>query len=182
MSLYGDLPQAKDDGAGTSKGWAAAVNKLQPRKPSGVLAPPPHVLRAAAAGGRGPGPAGRALPAPAGRGAGRGRGALGLSSSGRGSADAVGPSGAAAAGPSTPVAAPVVSSASFFSVNGEALTDEYDPSRPNDYEDILRERDRKRKEAEEEADRVKRQREAELVGFLGGVVNAAEGSSALVVD
>jgi hypothetical protein len=41
MSLYGDLPSAKDDDAG-AKGWVASAKKLQPtwKKPSSVLAPP----------------------------------------------------------------------------------------------------------------------------------------------
>jgi len=166
MSLYGDLPQAKDDGSSGSKGWASAASKLQPqaRKAAGVLAPPPSLLRA---GGRGPGPAGRTLP---GRGAGRGGGGAG----GRGGA-APSPHSAAAAAAAvggggvvgeaaTASGGPIVVPAlTFFSTHGEAIGDEYDPLRPNDYEDVLRDRDRKRKEAEEEAERVKRQREAEMV-------------------
>lgn len=168
MSLYGDLPQAKDDAAGPNKGWASSASKLQPslRKPSGILAPPPSLLRA---GGRGPGPAGRTLPSPAGRGTGGGRGsgpspvavaspagaAAPSSSSGNDTGDTSGASGG-------PI---VVSALTFFSTHGEPIDDEYDPSRPNDYEDVLRERERKRREAEEEAERVKRQREAEMVSL-----------------
>lgn len=48
-------------------------------------------------------------------------------------------------------------------MNGEPLKDEYDPSRPNDYEEISKERERRRKEAEEEAERQARLREAEQV-------------------
>jgi len=57
----------------------------------------------------------------------------------------------------------VVSSLTFFSVNGEPIKDEYDPSRPNDYEAVREERERKRKEAEEEAERQAKLREIEQV-------------------
>jgi hypothetical protein len=70
----------------------------------------------------------------------------------------------------------VVSALSFFSTHGEPIADEYDPSRPNDYEDVLRERERKRRDAEEEAERVKRQREAELVGATGPDCSAVAGA------
>jgi hypothetical protein len=166
MSLYGDLPQAKDSGgAGGGAGnlnpnWAGSAKKLQPtlRKPS--LAPP-AVLRT----GRG---AGRAGPVPLGRGAGRGPpparqhdaeagvfppGAPASGSllatitaqpvqhplplaPGAGSSSPVGklPAGAGAA---AAVAAGPISS-NLFAVDGHALEDEYDPAKPNDYEEIVR--------------------------------------------
>ncbi|GFH14581.1 uncharacterized protein HaLaN_10666 [Haematococcus lacustris] len=104
--LYGDLPQAKN--SNSDAGAWSAVPKLQPqlRKPA-VLTPPPSVLRAAA-----------------GRGAGRG--------GGRGGPGPVAPAAAVAApeapAPTQPSVAP--SSGIFPSVN-----DEYDPMRPNDYEE-----------------------------------------------
>lgn len=235
MSLYGDLPQAKDDAVAGSKSWTAANAKMQPpgvRKPG--LAPPAALLRAGVGGGRGPGPAGRVLPAPS---AGRGRG-RGSTSAGTPAENGIGGSGACAGpsvvdgssggdggGGSGPI---VVSALSFFSTHGEPIQvgtgptskrtpechavtrlvrlvaagptglppdglarhpqrrtrgpgslttdsprlspppqDEYDPARPNDYEDVLRERDRKRREAEEEAERVKRAREADMVRGCG---------------
>jgi hypothetical protein len=58
------------------------------------------------------------------------------------------------------------SSFSFLkALNGEPLKDEYDPSKPNDYEDIMKEREKRKKAAEEEAERAARLREAEQVGW-----------------
>eukprot|EP00879_Flechtneria_rotunda_P014992 GHRR01015666.1.p1 GENE.GHRR01015666.1~~GHRR01015666.1.p1 ORF type:complete len:276 (+),score=95.46 GHRR01015666.1:88-915(+) len=148
MSLYGDLPQAKDEDSG-SKGWAAASKKLQPtfRKPSSLLAPP-SVLRG------GPGRGSARTPTSAGRGAGRTPTSV---------TNNVLP---ASAGPfvgsnSNPMPAAVHSAFSFFTVNGQPLQDEYDPSRPNDYEEIVKQREKRKKEAEEEAERLARLREIE---------------------
>ena len=63
-----------------------------------------------------------------------------------------------------------MSALSFFSTHGEPIEDEYDPSRPNDYEDVIRERERKRREAEEEAERVKKQRDVEMVRRRGDML------------
>jgi splicing factor 45 len=63
-----------------------------------------------------------------------------------------------------PAPAAVHSAFSFFtSVNGAPLKDEYDPSKPNDYEEIVKERERKKQQAEEEAERLARMREIEQV-------------------
>lgn len=150
MSLYGDLPTAKD-GAETGTSWSSAAAKLQPafRKPASVLGPPPSILRGGrGAAGRGPGPP------PAGRGAGRGPPPSSIH--GQISDTSAGP----LLGEGGPI---VVSSLTFFSVNGEPIKDEYDPSRPNDYEAVREERERKRKEAEEEAERQAKLREIEQV-------------------
>lgn len=61
MSLYGDLPQAKNstnDAGGAGTGWSALDSKLMPppslKKPAvPAYKPPPSVLRAAAAAGTG---------------------------------------------------------------------------------------------------------------------------------
>jgi hypothetical protein len=58
-----------------------------------------------------------------------------------------------------------VSSLSFFSVDGEPIKDEYDPSKPNDYEAIREQREKKRRDAEEEAERQAKLREIEQVGY-----------------
>lgn len=47
--------------------------------------------------------------------------------------------------------------------NGEPLREEYDPSRPNDFEEIMKQREKRKREAEEEAERAARLREAEQV-------------------
>lgn len=46
-------------------------------------------------------------------------------------------------------------------MNGDPLKDEYDPSKPNDYEEIMLQREQRKKAAEEEAERAARLREAE---------------------
>lgn len=59
---------------------------------------------------------------------------------------------------------PAHSSFSFLkAANGEPLQDEYDPAKPNDYEDIMKERERRQRAAEEEAEKAARQRELDLV-------------------
>jgi hypothetical protein len=52
-------------------------------------------------------------------------------------------------------------------VNGEQLQDEYDPSKPNDFEEILKQRQKKQREAEEEAERLARMREIQQVRLWG---------------
>jgi hypothetical protein len=52
-------------------------------------------------------------------------------------------------------------------VNGEQLQDEYDPSKPNDFEEILKQRQKKQREAEEEAERLARMREIQQVWCCG---------------
>lgn len=137
MSLYGDLPQAKNAAGPASDPAWVNVSKLQPpqRKPVTTLfAPPPSVLRAGK-GGRTP------LP---GRGPGRPTQPQNNNEGDKGLA----------------LAAPVVSAHSIFSANG-AIEDEYDPLLPNDYDEVMRERERKRKEAEAEAERQAQLREME---------------------
>jgi hypothetical protein len=51
-------------------------------------------------------------------------------------------------------------------VSGEQLQDEYDPSKPNDFEEMLKQRQKKQREAEEEAERLARMREIQQVGLL----------------
>lgn len=161
MSLYGDLPQAKDEDA-ASKGWASASKKLQPTfrpKQAGVssssslLAVPPSV-RAGGAGRTG----GRSGSSDGGRGGGRGPPpVVHVSATAGGSFNA-----APAAVMPGPHASTQHSSFSFLkAVNGEPLKDEYDPSKPNDYEEIMREREKRKQAAEEEAERAARLREAE---------------------
>jgi hypothetical protein len=65
-------------------------------------------------------------------------------------------------------------------LNGEPLADEYDPSKPNDFEDIMKQRERRKKEAEEEAERAARLREAEQVGFGHMAISSAVPARALV--
>jgi hypothetical protein len=124
MSLYGDLPQARNASASSSDAPSWATNKPQPsfRKPT-LLAPPSALLRA-------------------GRGAGRG-----AATPGRGP-------------PRTDVSLPPTSASAFniFSVAGP-MQDEYDPTRPNDYEDIIREREQRKQEAQQEEERQARKRE-----------------------
>lgn len=54
-----------------------------------------------------------------------------------------------------------LAAASFLSVDGKPLRDEYDPARPNDYAAIRRQREEARKEAEREAERQEAMRRAE---------------------
>jgi hypothetical protein len=62
------------------------------------------------------------------------------------------------------------SSFSFLkALDGEPLKSEYDPSKPNDYEELMQERERRKQEAEEEAERAARLREAEQVRVLSCV-------------
>lgn len=121
--LYGDLPDAIKTGSEATK-WGAMPN-LQPQarpkqeapkpKPAApVLAPPPALLRAGRGGGRTPGAGGR------------GGGRVISSSIAADGADAG--QGAAAAG-TGPVQQ---SSISIFA----SVKDEYDPLKPNDYEEV----------------------------------------------
>lgn len=165
MSLYGDLPQAKDEDA-ASKGWAGSSKKLQPTfRPkqaggsSSLLGVPPSV-RAGGAGRTG----GRIGSSDGGRGGGRGPPPVAnVSASAMGSG--IGP------GPVMPGGAAHSQHSSFSflkALNGDPLKDEYDPSKPNDYEDIMKEREKRKKAAEEEAERAARLREAEQVRWCAG--------------
>lgn len=165
MSLYGDLPQAKDEDA-ASKGWAGSSKKLQPTfRPkqaggsSSLLGVPPSV-RAGGAGRTG----GRISSSDGGRGGGRGPPpVVNVSASAMGSG--IGP------GPVMPGGAAHSQHSSFSflkALNGDPLKDEYDPSKPNDYEDIMKEREKRKKAAEEEAERAARLREAEQVRWCAG--------------
>eukprot|EP00798_Chlamydomonas_sp_ICE-L_P030085 gene30085-35046_t len=120
MSLFGDLPQAKDETGGEPKkqmSWSSS-SLMQPviRKPGSQLGPPPSVLMRGS--GRGQGPSGRGGIA---GGRGLGRGSIEQSASG----DAAGPTSSA-------IPTSVSASSIFGSVN-----EEYDPARPNDYEEDL---------------------------------------------
>ncbi|KAG2432124.1 hypothetical protein HXX76_009050 [Chlamydomonas incerta] len=186
MSLYGDLPQAKNstsDAAGA--GWPdpklLAPSSL--KKPGAMAAPafkpPPSVLRAAAAGGAsGPGRGGPARGIPiTGRTGGRGPpntlvvdgpGAAGAGADGSRSAATPGggPAGASASAQGAAAAGPGPSglgggSSIFARHDGRPIEDEYDPMRPNDYEEVIAARERARKAAEAEAERLAKQKEAE---------------------
>lgn len=162
MSLYGDLPQAKDEDAASKGSWASVAKKLQPSfrpkqaggsSSSSVLAVPPSLRPGGRTGGR-------TGVADGGRGGGRGPPPV-VHVSASPVAAAVGPG---------PVVLPGVhasaqhSSFSFLkAMNGEPLKDEYDPSKPNDYEELMRQREQRKKAAEEEAERAARLREAEQV-------------------
>lgn len=165
MSLYGDLPQAKDEDA-ASKGWASSSKKLQPTfRPkqaggtgsSSLLAVPTSV-RAGGAGRTG----GRSGSSDGGRGGGRGPPPVVHVSASAGGF-------AAGPGPVMPGAHASAQHSSFSflkALNGEPLKNEYDPSKPNDYEELMRDRERRKREAEEEAERAARLREAEQVRLL----------------
>lgn len=179
MSLYGDLPQAKDEDA-ASKGWASSssIKKLQPsfrpkQAGSSTLLGVPASLRGGGAGGR---TGGRSGSSDGGRGGGRGPPPVVHVSAA---------SGASSMGPGPVMASAAAAQHSSFSflkaVNGEPLRDEYDPSKPNDFEDIMREREKRKKAAEEEAERAARLREAEQVGASRAVV-AAVGLAALLLS
>ena len=152
--LYGDLPQAKDEDKKAAGSWAGS-GLMAPAKRTAAMAPPPSVLRAA--GGRGRGREGPPPVAP-GRGAGSG---------GRGPSPAAAAAGgtpkaaavAAAAADTTPVlasaavaaqqassaAAAILAAATGGMSLGQDLKEEYDPVRPNDYEQVRKERERLRK-------------------------------------
>lgn len=126
MGLYGDLPQAKGSAAQEDN---AALTKQNSWTPSN-LAPParkPSVFGAPPAVLR----AGRGKPTSATQ----RQSAVRRESGDHTSTSAPTPTGAAQ---------------SFFSVN---VQDEYDPARPNDYEEIRRTRERQRVDAEREAER-----------------------------
>ncbi|WIA42186.1 hypothetical protein OEZ86_009449 [Tetradesmus obliquus] len=156
MSLYGDLPSAKDDDAGDVKpikGWVASAQKLQPswKKPGSVLAPP-SVTR----GGRGP--AGGRTPTAAGRGGGRGPPPASLPAA----ANIVNIHASPAGQQHHHQQQQRGSAFSFFTAaNGQALQDEYDPAKPNDFEELIKQRQRQQREAEEEAERLARLREVQ---------------------
>lgn len=137
--LYGDLPSAKDDDKKTGGSWAGSGHLAPTKRPAG-LGPPPSVLRATA-GGRG---RGREGPPPVAAGRGRGPGPV------------------VVAGDTAPVlvsASPVLAaSAAMPSIHdqggaaaaagaslGQDLHEEYDPARPNDYEQVRKERERQRR-------------------------------------
>ena len=124
MSLYGDLPQARNASSADTPTWAA--NKPQPvfRKQN-VLAPPAALLRAGRGGGRGAATPGRGPP--------------------RTTSD-------------VSLLPTPTSSFNIFSQAGP-IQDEYDPMRPNDYEDIIREREKRKQEAQLEEERQARKRE-----------------------
>lgn len=157
MSLYGDLPTAKDEDAKTS-GWAA--KKLQPafRKPGTIIAPPSVARGGGRAGGRTPGAAGR----------GGGRGPPPATH-----IVAQSHAGSFKGSNSNTAVQSIHAAFSFFTVDGQPLKHEYDPSKPNDYEDIVKDRERKKREADEEAERLAAMREVEQVCcVLSAVVTA----------
>ncbi|GIL42508.1 hypothetical protein Vafri_463 [Volvox africanus] len=194
MSLYGDLPQAKNssiDAGGVASGWSALDSKLMPppslKKPAvPAFKPPPSVLRAAAQAGTGSGP-GRGGPARGipitGRSGGRGPppiiadgtstgpvastadgastpGSRGTTPGGFTAAAAVTVAGTVSS--SATVSGPSAASSSIFTRgDGRSIEDEYDPMRPNDYEEVIAARERARKAAEAEAERLAKLKEME---------------------
>ncbi len=69
----------------------------------------------------------------------------------------------------SPAATPSTTALSIFSPSGQ-IKDEYDPCRPNDYEKIIADRERRKREAQEEAERqamLKEQEEEMRVGGTG---------------
>uniref|UniRef100_A0A061R517 Splicing factor 45 n=1 Tax=Tetraselmis sp. GSL018 TaxID=582737 RepID=A0A061R517_9CHLO len=123
MSLYGDLPSAKDDRTGSPlvswSGKTGATSML-----------PPSALRKRAMN----------FPVPT--------------------------SVKKSAGKEVEVSAPSATSSDTLlgavgTLSGINPKDEYDPARPNDYEEVRRERERLRQEAEAEADRQAKLKEAE---------------------
>ncbi len=146
-SLYGDLPQAKgeDTPSLSKKTWTTTNTLLPGRKPAGMTAPP-SVLRA---GGRG-----RSGPAPVATLAG-GRGGRGL--------------GTGVLEPLTSTASPLQQAGSIL---GAGIVNEYDPAFPNDYEQVRKERERARIEAELEAERQDRIRDVERQLEVGGQTGA----------
>lgn len=124
MGLYGDLPHAKGSAAQEDN---AALTKQNSWTTSNLPARKPSVFGAPPAVLR----AGRGKPTSATQ----RQSAVRRESGDHTSTSAPTPTGAAQ---------------SFFSVN---VQDEYDPARPNDYEDIRRTRERQRIDAEREAER-----------------------------
>ncbi|KAL4855786.1 DNA-damage-repair/toleration protein [Chlorella vulgaris] len=160
--LYGDLPSAKDqpsDDADKEKkkeGWAGsglfAPTNLGGKRQAALA--PPSVLRAAASGGgRGRGREGPPPVAPGGRGG--GRGSASRAEDGGSVLLAAASSGD---GPITVTATAVPMLMPGISL-GEDIKDEYDPSKPNDYDAVRRDRERQRRDAEVEAARQERLRE-----------------------
>ncbi|KAG1669131.1 hypothetical protein FOA52_002642 [Chlamydomonas sp. UWO 241] len=172
MSLFGDLPSTKNDAPGASStaagSWAAP--QLQPSKRSRTT--PVFAPRVASSAGRG---GGRSGPGPVGYGripGGRG------SSGGAGTADGQ----QASAG-----AAPMPSTSTIFDVHGN-IKDEYDPMRPNEYEEVLKARVAHKREAAAEEERQAKIRSLDAVvakltressGGGGGMGGGSEGGGAL---
>lgn len=179
FGLYGDLPSAKDDAEKKAGSWAGS-GLMAPSKRTSGLGPPPSVLRAAA-GGRGRGREGPGAVAP-----GRGRGpgpvapgpgvtsprAVAAVSSVLASAAVLGAQPSHDAGPA------VVAASSGLGM-GQDIKDEYDPARPNDYEQVCKDRERQRKWVQG----GRRALECWLCGLCGlceGVGGCDRGSALLV--
>lgn len=166
--LYGDLPDAKDSGSAdkvqtsnSGSGWSRPQLHVPAKRPAPAM--PLSVLRSGELSmlqeraahwvrcnlcttGKYCTAGVNALL----RLAGRGRGSQAARGDGAGGRGGGGP------GPAAELAA-----ASFLSVNGAPLRDEYDPARPNDYAAIRRQREEARKQAEQEAERQEAMRRAE---------------------
>ena len=156
--LYGDLPPpsaaADDESSGKNAGvplngpLAASVwsnNKLAPsnvRKPS-YFAPPTSVLRSQGSATKPKAPSGAAQ---------------GLLATSRWTGDGAG-GGNVAATPERQVSPPVIHQPALVAVSSRVL-EEYDPARPNDYDEYCRER-RRRKMEEEMRMEVERRRQEE---------------------
>jgi hypothetical protein len=112
--------------------------------PAAAFMQPPSVLRGRGRGREGPGP----VPAPAGRG-GRGRGAPAAAAAAAVDLSGAAPSPLLGAGTSGEITV-FASSAAAVSSGGlsfdRAIHEEYDPGRPNDYEDVRKQREQQRLE------------------------------------
>lgn len=139
--LYGDLPAAKNaneenasaEKASRPEGWSSGVKAMipPPRAKNTLVSPPPSVLRAQALGKPKPSP----------------RPADTLAAKNRVSEER----------PVVQVSTPTYVGASLKT----ELADEYDPARPNDYEEHCRERIRQKREKEVLEQREKQRKEME---------------------
>lgn len=158
--LYGDLPQAKDEGEkkpeGTPGSWSGSTLLVPPTKRAAVAMPPPSVvLRGANSRGRGRDTSSR----------GRGRNAASSTKAQAAAATETSqhemavPSNAPFLPQQQPSFQSLPGPAAPASIFGDGVDEEYDPARPNDYASIRRRIEQQRLEAEAESERQERLRE-----------------------